>query len=148
MLPANATLKVRRYDAHPPNNPTVRVIGIELTLLNGRSRYMEAEVDLTLEDALTPSEMRDLALGQMKAQIDDFVQAEGSKPTFLNDPQPTSAVSPTTAWEEGAEYAVGNMCTYEGALYRCQQAHTADDPNWYPPNVPALWTHVTNLNTP
>ncbi|MFD0540014.1 carbohydrate-binding protein [Actinomadura luteofluorescens] len=33
------------------------------------------------------------------------------------------------------------MVTYDGASYRCLQAHTAQ-PGWTPPNVPALWERV------
>jgi hypothetical protein len=35
----------------------------------------------------------------------------------------------------------GKRISYGGKLYKCVQAHTAQD-GWEPPNVPALWTEV------
>jgi len=43
------------------------------------------------------------------------------------------------AWAMGATYAVDDLVSYEDALWKCRQAHTAVDAAWYPPNVPALW---------
>jgi hypothetical protein len=43
-----------------------------------------------------------------------------------------------TEWAVGTAYAVGDEVTYEGASYRCIQAHTSIV-GWQPPNVPALW---------
>ncbi|MEU4650881.1 carbohydrate-binding protein [Nocardia fluminea] len=36
----------------------------------------------------------------------------------------------------------GYKVTYQGATYSCRQAHTVHDPNWTPPNTPALWSRV------
>ncbi|WP_309234676.1 lytic polysaccharide monooxygenase [Nocardia sp. XZ_19_385] len=44
-----------------------------------------------------------------------------------------------TAWRPHATYQVGDQVTYQGAKYQCRQAHTVHDPNWTPPNTPALW---------
>lgn len=41
-------------------------------------------------------------------------------------------------WEVGVAYAVGNMRTYEGKLYKCVQAHTSQA-DWTPAATPALW---------
>ncbi|WP_067691816.1 carbohydrate-binding protein [Nocardia jejuensis] len=43
------------------------------------------------------------------------------------------------AWQQGATYQVGDVVTYNGAEYRCIQAHTAHAPNWTPDLTPALW---------
>ncbi len=59
-------------------------------------------------------------------------------------------------WQPNTSYAVGNLVTYSGTVYRCLQAHTSLV-GWEPPNVPALWTpnggvtpaaSATNTRTP
>lgn len=47
------------------------------------------------------------------------------------------------AWMPGEEYAVGQIRLYQDALYRCVQAHTAQD-DWAPDIVPALWARVAD----
>lgn len=42
-------------------------------------------------------------------------------------------------WEYMGTYAVDELVTYDGKVYKCWQAHTAYAPNWTPPNCPALW---------
>lgn len=49
------------------------------------------------------------------------------------------------AWEPGP-YAAGDVRGYEGAPYRCAQAHdSTENPAWTPPATPALWApyHAT-----
>ncbi|TYB58353.1 cellulose-binding protein [Nonomuraea sp. PA05] len=67
-------------------------------------------------------------------------------PTPTVTPTPTPTPTPTTTtpsgtWKAGTAYATGNTVTYNGATYRCLQAHTALA-GWEPPNVPALWARV------
>ncbi|WP_053174658.1 M28 family peptidase [Nonomuraea sp. SBT364] len=45
------------------------------------------------------------------------------------------------AWAAWTAYAAGDVVTYQGAGYRCLQAHTSL-PGWEPANVPALWARV------
>lgn len=42
-------------------------------------------------------------------------------------------------WAVGTQYAVGDQVTYNGATYRCVQAHTAQ-PGWIPEDAPSLWS--------
>jgi endoglucanase Acf2 len=52
---------------------------------------------------------------------------------------PTTTAPPSgTAWAANTTYATGTIVTYNGARYRCLQAHTSLV-GWEPPNVPALW---------
>ncbi|MEW2455635.1 carbohydrate-binding protein [Streptomyces albus] len=44
-------------------------------------------------------------------------------------------------WAVGTQYAVGDQVTYNGATYRCVQAHTAQ-PGWNPEDAPSLWSRV------
>lgn len=48
------------------------------------------------------------------------------------------------AWEAGTDYAVGDRIRHNGALYRCEQAHTSQD-GWEPDPAAtrALWTPVS-----
>ncbi|MFE9102629.1 M4 family metallopeptidase [Actinomadura geliboluensis] len=59
----------------------------------------------------------------------------------VDDPGPGDPGDPSGTWTVGTAYNVGDVVTYDGASYRCLQAHTAL-PGWTPPNVPALWEQV------
>ncbi|AXK33591.1 S1 family peptidase [Streptomyces armeniacus] len=48
---------------------------------------------------------------------------------------------PDGTWKTTTVYQAGDEVTYNGAKYRCLQAHQAQ-PGWEPPNVPALWQRV------
>lgn len=51
-----------------------------------------------------------------------------------------TAAATCSAWAEGKTYAIGDVVSYDNALYTCIQAHTAyAGAGWYPPAVPALW---------
>ncbi|MEV0617086.1 lytic polysaccharide monooxygenase [Nonomuraea sp. NPDC050404] len=76
--------------------------------------------------------------------IDLNVGGGGGNPTPTITPTPTPTVTPTTpsgTWKAGTAYTPGNTVTYNGATYRCLQAHTALT-GWEPPNVPALWARA------
>src|SRR5690349_3235198 len=46
------------------------------------------------------------------------------------------------AWDGNSHpYAVGDLVTYNGRDYRCQQAHTSQ-PDWNPVATPALWVDL------
>ena len=56
------------------------------------------------------------------------------------------------AWAAGVSYAAGYKVQDSGKLWRCLQAHTAQD-GWEPENTPALWeeiceTHAGTLADP
>ncbi len=62
-----------------------------------------------------------------------------------------STPSPGTCgpeWQvKGASYVIGDIVSFEGQNYECRQSHTTwGDPNWAPPNTPALWTPVGACN--
>lgn len=54
-----------------------------------------------------------------------------------------AAIQTVTAptWVVGKAYAVGNVVTYQGVIYKCIQAHTSQA-DWAPSVVPALWGKV------
>ncbi|MEU8894972.1 lytic polysaccharide monooxygenase [Nocardia sp. NPDC048505] len=56
---------------------------------------------------------------------------------------PTTRPEPGGAeWRPHATYRVDDQVSYQGATYRCRQAHTVHDPNWTPPATPALWQRI------
>ncbi|MFI0409440.1 carbohydrate-binding protein [Actinomadura sp. 3N508] len=57
------------------------------------------------------------------------------------DPDPGDPDPPTGTWAVGTVYQVGSTVTFNGAQYRCIQAHQAQ-PGWTPANVPALWEQI------
>jgi chitinase len=57
------------------------------------------------------------------------------------NPPPTSPPPASGTWVAGRAYAVGAVVTFNGASYRCRQAHTSQV-GWEPPNVLALWLPI------
>ena len=49
-------------------------------------------------------------------------------------------------WAVGHTYAVGDRVYYEENLYRCEQAHTAQE-DWSPSETKALWTNIAEPGT-
>lgn len=65
-------------------------------------------------------------------------------PTHSTSPSPSQSPTqnpPSGTWTAGTAYNVGDVVTYDGASFKCIQAHTAL-PGWEPPNVPALWQRL------
>lgn len=48
------------------------------------------------------------------------------------------AVTAYPAWKAGTAYKIGDLCSYNAALYEVVQAHTSQS-DWYPSIVPALF---------
>lgn len=49
-----------------------------------------------------------------------------------------AAAQTASPWQVGTSYVAGALVTYNGATYKCTQAHTAQI-DWSPVAVPALW---------
>ena len=64
----------------------------------------------------------------------------------LSDTDALEAKELFPSWEVGHQYNVGDRVHYEDALYRCEQAHIAQE-DWTPPLTPALWTNVAEPHT-
>lgn len=60
---------------------------------------------------------------------------------MLTDEQAATAVALYRHWESGIEYAAGDRRTHNGTLYKCLQAHTAQE-TWNPAEAPSLWAKV------
>lgn len=60
----------------------------------------------------------------------------------LDDETALTGVELFQMWAIGRAYAVDDRVQYNGALYKCVQAHTSQD-GWEPENVPALFTEIT-----
>lgn len=59
----------------------------------------------------------------------------------LSDEEALEGVELFPAWAAGTEYERDVRVHYNGLLYRCVQAHTAQV-DWAPDLAPALWTRV------
>lgn len=59
----------------------------------------------------------------------------------LTDEDALEAVQLFAAWNPTATYAVGDRVRYNNVLYRCLQAHTAQEA-WTPTDAPSLWAKV------
>lgn len=60
---------------------------------------------------------------------------------ILTDEQAETVPDAFPAWAAGIAYAVGVRVRYDGALYRCVQAHTSQE-DWTPDATPALWARI------
>lgn len=59
----------------------------------------------------------------------------------LDDETALTSVDLFPHWAEDGEYAVDDRVQYEGVLYRCLQAHTAQAA-WIPTDAVSLWARV------
>ncbi len=65
---------------------------------------------------------------------------QSATPTKTLTPTPTPNIAP---WNGNFyPYKVNDLVRYRNQTYKCIQAHTSQ-PNWYPPNVPALWQKIS-----
>lgn len=60
----------------------------------------------------------------------------------LDDGAALTGVELFPAWVVGKAYAVNDRAQYNGALYKCIQAHTSQA-DWMPSATPALWKTVS-----
>ena len=60
----------------------------------------------------------------------------------LDDETALTGVELFPAWVVGKAYAVSDRAQYNGALYKCVQAHTSQA-DWVPDATPALWVVVS-----
>lgn len=59
----------------------------------------------------------------------------------LDDETALEAVTLFPKWSETGEYSINDRVQYNGALYRCITAHTAQKA-WNPADSPSLWAKV------
>lgn len=59
----------------------------------------------------------------------------------MTDETALTAVELFPAWAASKAYAVGDRVQYNGALYKCVQAHTSQA-DWTPPAAPSLFAEV------
>lgn len=80
---------------------------------------------------------------EMRKALDGFVAKIADSPAEINENP--AAIRP---WKEGA-YVIGDVRMYEGAPYKCVQAHdSTSNPSWNP-TVASLWMqyHGTTKET-
>ena len=66
---------------------------------------------------------------------------------ILTDEQAEQVVDAFPAWQVGKAYEVGYRVRYQGALYKCVQAHTSQA-DWTPDAAPSLWSRVGEGDIP
>ena len=60
---------------------------------------------------------------------------------MLTDEQAAQVTALFPSWDLAATYAVGDRVRYNGLLYKCLTAHTAQA-TWTPADAPSLWARV------
>ena len=76
----------------------------------------------------------DLAVKEVRTAMDN---ASG----VLTDEQALNAVAIYRPWDASASYKVGDRVRYNDTLYKCLQAHDAQD-DWNPSDAVSLWAEV------
>lgn len=66
---------------------------------------------------------------------------------YLPDDQAETVTALFPQWESAVAYEVGDRRQYDGLLYRCVQAHTAQS-DWTPDKTPALWVRTSTEEWP
>lgn len=59
----------------------------------------------------------------------------------LSDEDALEGIELFPIWDESLAYNVDDRVRFEGTLYRCLQAHTAQE-GWNPVDAPSLWAKV------
>lgn len=65
---------------------------------------------------------------------------------MLTDEQALQVTALYPLWDAAKTYAAGDRVRYAGNLYRCLQAHTAQE-TWNPVDAPSLWAKVLTSET-
>lgn len=122
-------------------------------LYPGRTRHIHVKAQAPGHPVLTtqlyfPNEPRNAtdALYDPALLMNVRTAGSGRQGTFdfvldvAQQPDPTDPTTPPAGgtWAAGTSYRAGDRVTYQGASYRCLQAHSAIA-GWEPPLVPALW---------
>lgn len=76
----------------------------------------------------------DLAVTEVRTAMDNASQV-------LTDEQAMKSVALYRLWSPSASYAVGERVRYNDTLYKCLQAHNAQD-SWNPSDAVSLWAEV------
>lgn len=61
--------------------------------------------------------------------------------TTLSDTEALTGIELFPLWAAGSEYTVGERIRYDGVLYKCIQAHTAQE-DWTPDDAVSLWAQI------
>lgn len=60
---------------------------------------------------------------------------------MLTDEQALTVTALYPQWSDSADYTAGQRVRYDGTLYKCLQAHSAQE-TWTPTDAPSLWAKV------
>lgn len=71
----------------------------------------------------------------------EYRNAIDNASTALTDEQALKSVALYPMWSPSASYAVGERVRYNDTLYKCLQAHDAQD-SWNPVDAASLWAEV------
>lgn len=85
-------------------------------------------------------------LEKAQSEQNDMREVMDTAGAMLTDEQAVVVPTLYRAWESGVDYAADERRLYNGTLYKCLQAHTAQD-DWNPADAPSLWTKVLTSDT-
>lgn len=105
--------------------------------------YMERRFDRELDDSLTFEQAY-----AWIAELPDFAEYIDERDELISELAPTltdeqAAKVPWAyaEWSADASYSANDRVSYQGSVYRCLQAHDAQEA-WTPTDAPSLWVNV------
>ena len=105
--------------------------------------YMERRFDRALDDAFSFADAY-----AWIAELPDFAEHVDERDELISELAPTLTDEQAARvpwaydrWAADASYAANDRVSYEGSVYRCLQAHDAQEA-WTPADAPSLWANV------
>lgn len=80
-------------------------------------------------------------VGVMVSAMGSLLDTMHGVSDILTDEQALQAIDAFRDWDASASYKVGDRVRYEDTLFKCLQAHDAQD-DWSPSNASSLWAEV------
>lgn len=76
-----------------------------------------------------------------KSRLNAFIEAIKAVRSTLDDATALTVPQLYSEWSSDRSYAVGDRVLYGDTLYKCLQAHTAQE-TWTPADAPSLWVRI------
>ena len=108
------------------------------TLTDEEIAELQEQADRDAERAKVLERTRPLSLGE----VQEMMVRQQINTLAVDDATALRMVAYYPEWAAGTAYAAGDRVVYNGALYKCVQAHTSQA-DWTPDATPAIWVVVS-----
>lgn len=116
-------------------------INVSWNTISGATSYDLLVDGKTITNVSNPYAHTGLAAGSTHTYQVRAVNSAGASAWSSSISAKTNSTSNIQPWAPNTAYKVGDLVSYNGITYRCQQPHTSLV-GWEPPVVPALWQKI------